>query len=220
MSYKKCKNDNHWCECKKRHCKPEREVVYYECKGSKPGNHNCCKCIRETHNLIDAVECKNDKLADDLETAQENQVQAVAGIEDLKDDLADIGTALGKIQEDLNDAMEALKDAIDRVNDDIAPHQENAAEAINDAITKQEQIDDIIECLESSFRATVRCLKESCSGGGCPILVPRECCDCKHNCKHNCKHDCKHDWYDECDYCDECDCHDKCDCDDDCDDIW
>lgn len=176
MSYKKCKNDQYWCQCKKRPCKHEPEVIYYECRDSKPESNKCDKYIKETKCLIEKLECKNEKLGEELNTASVKQVQAATDIEELKCDLKEIADTLAKLQSDLDVAKGLLNDAIDKVKDDIIPNQEGAVEAIKDAKETQGQIEGIIECLEDSFRCTVKCLKENCSGGSCPILVPKKSC--------------------------------------------
>lgn len=203
MSYKKCKNDKYWCECNKKPCKKEPEVIYYECKESKNESKKCEKFIRQTHNLIEKLECKSEKLEGELDTASGNQALANQNLNDVKGDLAQIATKLGELQSDLNDV-------IGRINNDIIPRQANAAQAINDAIETQKAIDSIIDCLEDSFKHTVKCLKDNCSDGSCPILIPKK--------------DCHHEWEDECDWEDKCDWKHDCDCkyedEDDCDYEW
>lgn len=204
MSYKKCKNEKYWCECKKRPCKKEPEVIYYECKESKNESKKCDKFVKQTRNLIEKLECKSEKLEEDLETASANQALATQNLNDVKNKLA-------QIQNDLNDV-------IDKVNNDIIPRQANAAEAINDAIETQQAIDDIIDCLEDSFKRTVKCLKDNCSDGSCPILIPKK--SCHHEWEDECDWEDKCDWKDKCEWEHDCDCEDEDEDEDDCDYEW
>lgn len=183
----KCDN-----RCKSKNCKPECDVAYYQCKNSK-NDHKKCDCyIEKTYDLIEALEHKNDKLEDTLEKAQTNQGLANKNIAGVQDDLSNIGKDLGKIgnqlaklADDLLAAQSDLADAIGKVNEAI-PYQTEAIEAIDDAIKQQEHIEGIIECLEDSFKDTVKCLK-GCGSNSCPILIPitsdcNEHCDKGHDC--------------------------------------
>ena len=187
MIYRKYENRcENRCGNKCENSKPDCDVAYYQCNNSK-NDHKKCDCyIEKTYDLIEALEHKNEKLEDTLEKAQTNQGLANTKIDDVSNDLADIGndladigTQLAKLANDLLAAQSDLADAIGKVNEAI-PYQTEAIEAIDDAIKQQEHIEGIIECLEDSFKDTVKCLK-GCGSNSCPILIPINS-DCNEHC--------------------------------------
>ena len=198
-----CKNQNsngYWCKHKPSNCSchKEKEVVYYQCKGSKGGSKKCNKYICKTNELIEVLEEKVDRLEDELNTAQENQVLAAEDLNNnIKPELQAIARALEGLRRGLETAENALQDVIDDINDEENPYLVRAQDAVDDALITQREIDEIIECLEHAFKGTVKCLKESGSGS-CPILVPEPVCD--HDDEDDCE--CRRPWEDEddCDY--------------------
>lgn len=167
MSYKQ----NGWNECE--HINKWENVCYYKCKDNGCGGENCKKDIEKTENLIEGIKIKNDQLRDDLKDARDNQNKVKSAIVGINDNVGNLATNLGEIENALAKAACDLKSIMDELEKAV-PAQNAAVKDIKDAQEKQKDIKELVNDLDESFEKTVNCLKKKDKP---PVLIPWDECD-------------------------------------------
>lgn len=166
------------------------DVVYYPCKEADCDNYIC-----RANNLIGEASYKTNSLNENLMAALENQDLVGQELYSIKDELTSIANALEVLKKGLCAAQNALNNAVDNIDENAIYNQNNAVDAIKDAIDDQECIDNTLGCLEAAVNNAFECLQDT----GCPILVPKPSngygCDCdnynlQNHCNDNCDDDC------------------------------
>lgn len=129
---------------------------------TKPNNtdKNCLCYINESNNILDLINCENNKSIENLEKA--NIAFDNANLEGLECELKNIYNKLNKLSMGINNVMGNLGDVIETLSNSTNPCQNDGRDNVQSALESQEEINKLINKLECSFDDTVACLKNEC----------------------------------------------------------
>ncbi|WP_250673576.1 hypothetical protein LZ906_005235 [Paraclostridium ghonii] len=165
-----CKK-NGWNECED--INKWENICYYKCKDNGCVGENCKNDIEKTEKIIDSIKVKNEQLGNDLKDAKDNQNKVKSALVGINDNVGNLATNLGEIENALAKAAYDLKSIMEELEKAV-PAQNEAIKDIKDAQDKQKDIKGLVNDLDKSFEKTVNCLKRKDKP---PVLIPWNECD-------------------------------------------